>query len=151
MKVKRHSKIIELVENYDIETQEELAERLRGAGFDVTQATVSRDIRNLRLMKIPAGEGRQKYSPTAPDAGHVTDKLISVFRNGAVSLDYADNFVVIKTLSGLAMGVAASLDKMGYPEIMGSIAGDDVIFCMTRSEEAATVLVKKLNAVLPEN
>ncbi|MCL2462523.1 MAG: arginine repressor [Defluviitaleaceae bacterium] len=148
MKIKRHSKIIELIENNDIETQEELAERLRDAGFDVTQATVSRDIRNLKLMKVPSADGRQRYAFAAPGDGFVTDKLISVFRSGVVSLDFANNMVVIKTLSGLAMGVAASLDKMGCSEVMGTIAGDDAIFCVTRSEATATSLVKKLNAVL---
>ena len=148
MRIKRHSKIIELIQRNDIKTQEELADMLRGAGFEVTQATVSRDIRDLKLHKTPAGDGGHKYAVSSSVTDQISDRLIRVFRDGVVSIDYANNIVVVKTLEGLAMGVAASVDAMGFVEIMGSIAGDDVIMCVTRTEDMAVALVGKLNGFL---
>jgi len=148
LKIKRHSKIIDLINNNEIETQEELADMLRQSGFEATQATVSRDIRDLKLLKAPGGKGRQKYVVSGSVADQVSDRLIRVFRDGVVSVDSANNIVIIKTLEGLAMGVAASLDSMGLSEIMGSIAGDDVIMCVTKTDEAASELIYRLNGIL---
>lgn len=135
MKSKRHSKIIELISKYEIETQEELAQRLIEAGFNVTQATISRDIRELKLSKVSGHNGRQKYvSLSGSDAG-ISDKYTRVLQDGFVSRHMATDIVVIKTVSGMAMAVAAALDAMDIPGIVGSIAGDDTIFCAVRSED----------------
>ncbi|MDR1532478.1 MAG: arginine repressor [Clostridiales bacterium] len=144
MKVKRHSKIIELISKYDIETQEELAERLAASGFAVTQATVSRDIRQLKLTKVTNQDGRQKYVSPVNEDTSVNDRLIRVFKESVVSMVCARNLLVIKTLAGTAMAVAAALDSMKDAEIMGSIAGDDTIFCALSSERTAARLMERL-------
>ena len=146
MKTQRHSKIIELINQFDIETQEELTEKLKESGFDVTQATISRDIRDLKLTKVSSSNGKQKYKFFTQDDTEITEKLISVFKAGVISIDYAQNIIVIKTLNGMAMGVAASLDSMDNDEIIGTIAGDDNIFCVVKTEEKAIKIVEKLKA-----
>lgn len=146
MKIKRHSKIIELVREFDIETQEELASRLKDAGFDVTQATISRDIRELKLTKVATSDGIQKYEVFLQDDNKTAEKFIRVFKEGVVNIDYAQNILVIKTLNGMAMGVAAALDSMGNDEIIGSIAGDDNIFCVLKNEEKAIKLMERLKS-----
>ena len=127
MKVSRHAKIIELISQYDIETQEELAEYLNNAGFKVTQATVSRDIRDLKLTKISVSGGRQKYVIHRQEEPEMNEKYIRVLRDGYVSMDKAQNILVIKTVSGMAMAVAAAVDAMKWHEVVGSLRG------MTRS------------------
>ena len=144
MKVKRQSKILELIRENDIETQEMLADLLNKAGFNVTQATVSRDIRELKLTKATMQSGKQKYVATAKESSFVTERLNRVFRDGIVSIDYAQNIVVIKTLIGMAMAVAAALDSMENSEIMGTIAGDDTIFCVVKNKEIILPLITKL-------
>ena len=145
---KRQAKIIELVKNNDIETQEELTLMLHKAGFVITQATVSRDIRELKLTKIPCGEGRQKYSIHISEEEQIYLRLKRVFREGVISIDYAGNMVVVKTIEGLAMAVGASVDAMGFTEVVGSIAGDDVLICIVKSQEIAENLMNKLNETL---
>ena len=108
MKVSRHAKIIELINQYNIETQEELADRLNNAGFKVTQATISRDIRDLKLTKVASDGGRQKYVVLRPDEGGMSEKYVRVLQDGYVSMDMAQNILVIKTVSGMAMAVAAA-------------------------------------------
>ena len=129
MKVSRHAKIIELINQYDIETQEELADRLNQSGFKVTQATVSRDIRDLKLTKMSVDGGKQKYVIIKPEDGGMTEKYMRVLRDGYVSMDMAQNILVIKTVSGMAMAVAAAIDAMQWKEVVGCIAGDDTIMC----------------------
>ena len=146
MKIKRHSKIIELVREFDIETQEELASRLKDAGFDVTKATISRDIRELKLTKVATSDGIQKYEVFLQDDNKTAEKFIRVFKEGVINIDYAQNILVIKTLNGMAMGVAAALDSMGNDEIIGSIAGDDNIFCVVKNEEKAIKLMERLKS-----
>ena len=148
MKGNRHQKIIELVDNYEIETQEELADRLREEGFQVTQATVSRDIRALKLSKVSCGNGRQKYVAMKQDDTHLNAKYIRVLKDGFVSMDKAQNILVIKTVSGMAMAVAAAVDAMEMEEIVGSIAGDDTIMAAVRTTEDVEVVMKKIYAVL---
>ena len=130
MKIKRQSKILELINNYDIETQEELADRLKEAGFEVTQATVSRDIRELKLTKVSNDKGIQKYSVIGKTEQDISYKYIRVFKEGFVSMDIAQNILVLKTITGMAMAVAAAMDAFNYPEIVGTIAGDDTIFVL---------------------
>ena len=145
MKVKRQSKILELIRENDIETQEMLADLLNKAGFNVTQATVSRDIRELKLTKATMQSGKQKYVAAAKESSFVTE------RDGIVSIDYAQNIVVIKTLVGMAMAVAAALDSMENSEIMGTIAGDDTIFCVVKNESKAVKLTENLKAISLKN
>lgn len=147
MKVKRQSKILEIIRNNEICTQEDLAERLNAEGFNVTQATVSRDIRELGITKISAGMGRQKYGVISNDDGLVNEKLKRVFKDGVTSIDFAGNIIVIKTLTGMAMAVAAALDAMENTEIIGTIAGDDTVFCVTKDEERAVRLIGRLKEV----
>ncbi len=144
MKAERQSKILQLIKKYEIETQEELANQLIASGFQVTQATISRDIRELKLTKITTSTGGQKYAVLNPQEQHISDKLIRVFRDAFVSMDRAQNILVIKTLTGMAMAVAAALDAMNFHEIIGCIAGDDTIFCAIRTEEDTLEVMKKL-------
>ncbi len=143
-KQKRQETIIELVEKEEIETQEELAEALRKAGFPVTQATVSRDIRELKLSKISTGRGTQKYVVLKDHESHLSDKYIRVLREGFISMDNAQNILVVKTVSGMAMAVAAALDAMKFSEIVGSIAGDDTIMVAVRSVEDTYAVMDKI-------
>lgn len=148
MKKLRHAKIVELIEKYDIETQEDLAEILKEAGFQVTQATVSRDIRELQLSKIPTGDGRQKYVVFRQDDSHLVDKYIRVLKDGLVSMDMAQNILVIKTVSGMASAVAVAVDAMKFKEIVGSIAGDDTIMMAVKTIEDTKTVMEKIHKML---
>ncbi len=148
MKQTRHIRIVELIEKYDIETQEELAEYLKKDGFTVTQATVSRDIRELKLTKIPTGNGRQKYAVLQQDDSHLGDKYIRVLKECFVSMDSAQNILVIKTGVGMAMAVAAAIDAMKFEEIVGSIAGDDTIMMAIRTVEDTQVVMRKIRETM---
>ncbi|MDE7285813.1 MAG: arginine repressor [Lachnospiraceae bacterium] len=150
MKKSRHQKIKELVEQYEIETQEELADRLKEAGYAVTQATVSRDIRELKLSKIAMGDGRQKYTILIHSDHYLSDKYIRVLKDGFVSMDMAQNILVVKTVSGMAMAVAAAIDAMKLKEIVGSIAGDDTIMMAVRTVEDTQAVMQKIRNVLDE-
>lgn len=150
MKVQRQSKIRELINNFDIETQDELAEKLFQSGFKVTQATISRDIRDLKLTKIATQNGRQKYIIPSELSKQFSDKFIRIFKDAVISIDYAQNIVVIKTIQGMAMAVAATIDSMENNEILGSIAGDDTIFCLTKSEFIAVKLIDRLNQLIKQ-
>jgi len=144
MKKSRHAKIVEIIEKNAVETQEELAGFLKEAGFDVTQATVSRDIRELKLSKVPAGNGRQKYVVLTQDDNRLGDKFIRVLRDAFVSMDMAQNILVVKTVSGMAMAVAAALDALKFEEIVGCIAGDDTIMVAVRTVEDTQALMGKI-------
>lgn len=148
MKKTRHAKIIEMIQKHDVETQEELANYLREVGFAVTQATVSRDIRELKLSKIPTKSGKQKYIVLNQDDSHVDDKYIRVLRDGFVSMDMAQNILVVKTVSGMAMAVAAALDALKFPEIVGCIAGDDTIFVAVRWADKTQALMDKIHVMI---
>lgn len=148
MKKNRHEKIIELIEKYEIETQEELADRLRTEGYQVTQATVSRDIRELKLSKIAGADGRQKYTVFDREDEQLGDKYIRVLKDGYVSMDMAQNILVMKTVSGMAMAVAASVDAMKLPEIVGCIAGDDTIMIAVRTVEDTILVMDKIKKMI---
>ncbi len=143
MKLKRQSKIIELINKNDIETQEELARLLQEADFSVTQATISRDIRELKITKVMDGK-KQKYALLPDETPVVSEKLIRIFRDAVTHIDCSQNIIVIKTLDGMAMAVAAVLDSMENSEILGSIAGDDTVFCVIKSEKNAVKLIERL-------
>ena len=148
MKVNRHAKIVELINKYQIETQEELAERLNQVGFHVTQATVSRDIRDLKLTKVPAENGKQKYAVLESGNTAMGEKYIRILRDGFVSMDMAQNILVIKTVSGMAMAVGAALDAMKWTELVGCIAGDDTVMCAVRSMDDTILLMEKIKKLL---
>jgi len=148
MKQTRQQKIIQLIEEFDIDTQEELVSRLTEAGFKVTQATISRDIKELNLTKISRGKGKQKYVVHKNDDERLHEKYIRIFKDGLVSVDTAQNILVIKTASGMAMAVAAALDAMHFREIVGSIAGDDTIMAALRSSEDALEVKSKINDMI---
>lgn len=148
MKRQRHEVVVELINKYDIETQEELAAYLREEGFEVTQATVSRDIRELNLSKISAGNGKQKYIIVQKDDTKLGDKYIRVLRDGFVSMNMAQNILVIKTVQGMAMAVAAAIDAMKFPEIVGCIAGDDTIMAAVKSAEETEIVMDKIGEIL---
>ena len=150
MKVSRHAKIIELIAQHDIETQEELAEYLNREGFKVTQATVSRDIRDLRLTKVAVDGSRQKYVVLAPEKDEMNEKYIRVLRDGYISMDMAQNILVIKTVSGMAMAVAAAVDAMKWKEVVGCIAGDDTIMCAVRTVDDTILLMEKIKKLLEQ-
>ena len=148
VKKNRHEKIIELIESNEIETQEELADRLRTEGYQVTQATVSRDIRELKLSKIAGAGGRQKYAVFDREDEQLGDKYIRVLNDGYVSMDMAQNILVMKTVSGMAMAVAASVDAMKMPEIVGCIAGDDTIMIAVRTVEDTILVMDKIKKMI---
>lgn len=151
MKNARHEQILELIRSENIETQEVLADRLRDCGFQVTQATVSRDIRQLALKKIPCEGGRQKYSLTAPGQSAFSDRYQRVLKDSFVSLEVSLNIAVIKTVSGMAMAAAAALDSMGWEELLGCTAGDDTILCVLRSPEDEAAIRNHFNIFLNDN
>lgn len=148
LKIARHAKILELIEKYDIETQDELAQKLCEEGFMVTQATVSRDIREMKLTKIATERGKQKYSVITGNDTEITERLTRVFKEAVVKMDYAQNMIVIKTLEGMGMAVAVALDNMQNPEILGTIAGDDTVFCVVRTHNQAAVIIEKLYRII---
>ena len=148
MKVNRHAKIIELINKYHIETQEELADYLNQEGFTVTQATVSRDIRELKLTKIPSENGKQRYALHQTSGSGMSEKYIRVLKDGYVSMDMAQNILVIKTVAGMAMAVAAALDAMKWNEVVGCIAGDDTILCAIRSTEDTVKVMDKIGRIV---
>lgn len=145
MKYSRHSKILELIEKYQIETQEELAEKLKEHGMDVTQATVSRDIKELRLIKVMVDDEHYRYAPISQSEGTITNRLLTIFTESFVSCDYANNIVVIKTLPGMAQASASAVDALKWSDIIGTIAGDDTIMVVCRAELIAEALVNKLS------
>ena len=141
----RHNTILEIIANQEIDTQEELARQLREAGYDVTQATVSRDIRELNLYKVSADGGKQKYAILRQeDSRHLEDKYIRVLKDGFSSMDMAQNILVVKTVSGMAMAVAAAIDAMRFQEIVGSIAGDDTIMMAVRTVDDTEKLMGRI-------
>ncbi len=148
MKTKRQAKILELIRKNDIETQEELSDYLECEGYQVTQATVSRDIRELKLTKVAMKSGRQKYAAWETAGEELSEKYIRVLRDGFVSMDMAQNILVIKTVSGMAMAVAAALDALNISEIVGSIAGDDTIMCAIRSADDTVAVMERLKKIV---
>lgn len=148
MKKSRHCKVIEIIEQHDVETQEELAGYLRDAGFQVTQATVSRDIRELKLSKMPTGNGRQKYVILKQEDNRLSGKYTRVLRDGFASMDMAQNILVIKTVAGMAMAVAAALDALNFKEVVGCIAGDDTIMIAVRTVEETQSLMEQIRVIV---
>ena len=150
MKIDRHLKIIELIKNFDICTQEELVFKLKQSGFNVTQATISRDIKKLKLKKVTINDKSQKY--VLGSNNNKKDKnfnLTNVFKESITSISYAGNIIVVKTLNGMAMAIAMVIDNMNDSKILGTIAGDDTIFCaienVNESFEIGQNIINNLN------
>ncbi len=151
MKKIRQHKIIEIIEKYEVETQEQLKEYLEAEGIQVTQATLSRDIREMKLSKLSVGEngGRQRYVAFRRESGeHMSDKYIRVLRDGFVSMEMAQNILVIKSVSGMAMAVAMAIDAIKFSEVVGCIAGDDTIMIAVRTVEETKSLINKINEIV---
>ena len=148
MKEQRQSKILSLIQRNEIETQEELAESLENEGFSVTQATVSRDIRELKLTKVATKSGGQKYVALSNVEQQVSEKVIRVFKDAFVSLDYAGNTIVIRTLTGMGNAVAAAIDAFNVDEVIGTLAGDDTIFCLVKHEEHIQTVIECFTEIL---
>lgn len=134
-KGQRHIKIREIIVNQEVETQDELVEQLRLAGFNVTQATVSRDIKELHLVKVPMIDGRYKYSLPADQRFNPLQKLKRALMDSFVSVDHTDNLVVMKTLPGNANSIAILIDNLDWPGVMGTICGDDTILIICKNKE----------------
>ena len=150
MKTNRQSKIIEIIQKNEVETQDELSALLEKDGFRVTQATVSRDIRELKLTKIPTASGRQKYAVITDAPENLSKKYERVLREGFLSMDMAQNILVIKTVSGMAMAVAAALDAIKFHEVVGCIAGDDTIMCAVRSVDDTIIVMEKIKKMVED-
>lgn len=148
MKTNRQSKIIEIIQKNEVETQDELSALLEKDGFRVTQATVSRDIRELKLTKIPTAGGRPKYAVITDAPENLSKKYERVLREGFLSMDMAQNILVIKTVSGMASAVCAAIDAMKMREIVGSIAGDDTIMCAIRTVDDTYAVMKKIRRIV---
>lgn len=150
MKTGRQSKIIEIIQKNEVETQEELSEYLVQEGYSVTQATVSRDIRELKLTKISMSNGRQKYAILGDSQEDMSQKYVRILKDGFISMDMAQNILVIKTVAGMANAVCAALDSMQMKEIVGSIAGDDTIMCAIRTVDETVSLMKKIRKIVEQ-
>lgn len=148
MKLRRHEAIIDLVNNQDINTQEELMENLQKQGFKVTQATVSRDIKELRIFKALGKDGKYRYSTGGRNALDKTSGFESLFASSVEEVDSAENIVVIKTMTGMAQAVCMSLDNIDFENIVGTIAGDDTIFVLCRNLKATEEMLIKFRKLI---
>ena len=148
MKTKRQRKIIELITERNVETQDELAALLEKEGFTVTQATISRDIRELNLTKSVSPDGGQKYSIAVSALGGIYGKYLRVLSDGILKMEIAENILVIKTVSGMAMAVGAAVDVMSIENVVGCIAGDDTIMCIIKTKEDAPVVKARIEEAI---
>ncbi len=144
MKSGRHAKILEIISEYPVETQDEIISRLKEAGYRATQATISRDIKDLRLVKTLGSDGRYRYISASTRKADLRSGFAQLFNNSVISIDRAQNIVVIKTLSGMANAVCAAMDATDNASVVGTIAGDDTIFAACRSNESALSLTDSL-------
>lgn len=149
MKNDRQNHLLQIITEESVETQEQLLERLRARGIKSTQATISRDIKELHLIKEPAGQGRYRYAVSAHRTKlNFADRLRTIFRESLLSADYAQNIVVIKTMPGLAQGAASALDGMTIADMVGSLAGDDTVMIVMRDTESAAAFVVEIREML---
>ena len=148
MKSRRHAKILDIIAEYPIETQDELLTRLKEEGYKATQATISRDIKDLRLVKTLGSDGKYRYVSAAKNSTDIRSNFSSLFASSVNSIDFAQNIVVIKTLSGMAQAVCAALDSNDYKAVVGTIAGDDTIFIACRNSQLAVNLTEELKKLI---
>lgn len=144
----RHAKILEIIEQKEIETQEELCAELNQQNFAVAQATISRDIKDLHLFKVAGIEKKYRYAHIQESIGSISDKMKNLFADCVISIRNAQNIVVIKTLAGNANNAGSVIDKLNYSEIIGSVAGDDTVFAVCEDSESALSVVHKINKFL---
>ena len=148
MKAKRHDMISKLIASENIETQEELAGKLRDHGFSVTQATVSRDIKELRLLKVLAEGGKYKYATVERAEKGMSDRFIRILSESVMSIETTGNLIVIKTISASAPAAAEAIDSMKWPEILGTISGDNTILLIARSESSVENILQRFDALI---
>ena len=148
MKTTRHNKILELINKYPITTQEELIEYLRADGYDVTQSTISRDIKQLRLTKTLLADGKYRYQASPSAEKGAKNNFKSIFSASVVTVEQAMNIVVVKTFSGMAQAACAALDMMSFDEIVGTLAGEDTIMVVCKDEAQASSCVESFNSFL---
>ncbi|MCT4632728.1 MAG: arginine repressor [Firmicutes bacterium] len=148
MKYSRHSKILDIIENYEVETQEELSYFLKNAGFNVTQATVSRDIKELRLIKVLTKDGKYKYSTIKQQESGISDRFIKLFKDSVLSIDSSGNIIVIKTLIGAGNAACAAIDAIDSKDIIGTIAGDDTIFLLVKEGLDIKEVIEKFKKIM---
>ncbi len=148
MKTKRHSVILDIISQNDVETQEDLAKRLREKGIEVTQATVSRDIKELRLIKVLAADGNYKYATVDKAETGRQERFISIFAHAVLSISTTGNLVVIKTMTGTANAATEAIDSLDWKEIVGTIAGDNTIFIAVNEDADIHRLVEKFRDMM---
>ncbi|MCI9413699.1 MAG: arginine repressor [Clostridiales bacterium] len=148
MKTQRHAKILEIIHTHPVDTQEELLKWLRDCGYEVTQATVSRDIKELRLIKTLDSNGRYRYSTVRLESDSMSSKFHSLFSDAVMGIDYAGNLVVVKCLSGMAQAVCAGMDSLHWDQVIGTLSGDDTFICITKDEERSIELTSELKKLL---
>ena len=148
MKKRRHEKILQIISNNTVDTQEELLRLMRDEGFDVTQATVSRDIKELRLVKTQTGNGKYRYTAPKDGSRDMSSRFFSLFSENTISVQSACNIVVIKSLTGMAQAVCAAMDSLHWEGIVGTLAGDDTIFVVTQDEECARRFSEELRRMM---
>lgn len=148
MKFNRQNEIMSLIGEYEIETQEDLSAKLAERGYQVTQATISRDIREMRLVKIAGSGGRYKYAIPHHEPNALSLKFKNLLTETVIGVDSAGNIAVVKTYAGMAQGAAAAIDAMGHEDIVGSVAGDDTILIVMRTPEKARALLDEVRAII---
>ncbi len=148
MKNSRHRKILELIKNFQIETQDDLAKKLKKSGFDVTQATVSRDIKELGLIKVVVGDSYKYFQASEPQQSYTINRLSRLLQDSSLMIDHSENLIIIKTLPGMANAIAVCIDQVNWPEAIGSIAGDDTILMVIKPKGAVTKIAATLNSLL---
>lgn len=150
MKIARHAKIIEIIQSREIETQDQLAEELKNKGFDITQATVSRDIKELKLIKVMDSQGNYKYATISPEDSFLSNKLVNIFCQTVICVDNIDKFIVLKTTAGAAPAAAEALDSLKFKGIVGTLAGDNTVFILVREVENTKEIVQKIKKLISE-
>jgi len=150
MKLARHAKILEIINSQDIETQEELAEELKKSGMNVTQATVSRDIKELKLIKVLSETGKYKYATITHTESFMSNKLVNIFTQTVINVETIENFVVVRTISGSASAAAEAIDSLNFDGIAGTLAGDNTIFVLARTPEKAQTISQKMKKMISE-
>ncbi|MBK5251954.1 MAG: arginine repressor [Peptostreptococcaceae bacterium] len=148
MKYSRHIKILEIIKEHEIETQEDLAEWLKESGFNITQATVSRDIKELRLIKVLTKNKRYKYASMQQQEHMLSDRLINLFKESVVSIEHSGNIIVLKTITGAANAAASAIDAINSTDIVGSIAGDDTIFLLVRENSNLLEVIESFRKMM---
>ena len=148
MRYSRQNKILELIEKYEVETQDKLATLLKEYGYDVTQATISRDIKELHLIKTLSSTGKYKYAAAMNMEGPISDRFVNIFRETIKSVDSSGNIVIVKTLSGCANAAGEAIDTLNFPHVIGSVAGDNTLMIVIDDAANTEKFMSKFNEIL---